>query len=330
PLKERGKVLGINVAAVYSGLFLGPVIGGVLTDHFGWRSIFLAPVPLGFIIIFLVFIKLKGEWAESKGEGFDFTGSMIYCLAILLIMYGFSLLPMNSGILMVLFGVIGIWVFIKWEMKLEYPVFAINVFRKNIPFIFSNLAAFINYSATFATSFILSLYLQYIKGLRPQDAGLILISQSIVMAVFSPFAGRLSDKIEPRIIASLGMGLTSFGLFLFSFIYEKTWLEFIIAILILQGFGFALFSSPNTNAVMSSVEKKFFGVASGTIATMRLTGMMFSMGIAMLVFALSIGRVEITPPYYSHFLRSIKVIFGIFSILCFSGIFASLVKGKYK
>ena len=330
PSGERGKVLGINVASVYFGLSVGPFLGGLLTEYFGWRSIFLAAVPLAVIIIYLLFTKLEGDWAEAKGEKFDFAGALIYCFSIVAIMYGFSLLPSVLGLGVVLGGIIGIAAFLQWEIRVDYPVLAIGMLKKNTVLTFSSLAAFINYSATFATGFILSLYLQYIKGLNPHYAGLVLISQPVVMALFSPFAGRLSDRFEPRIVASSGMGLITAGLLLFMFLDEKTTLGFIIITLILSGLGFAFFSSPNTNAVMSSVEKRFFGIASGILATMRSTGMTFSMGITMLIFALYIGRVEIAPQCYPQFLKSVKVIFTIFTVLSFGGIFASLARGKGK
>ncbi|NVM24723.1 MAG: MFS transporter [Desulfobacterales bacterium] len=328
PPGERGKVLGINVAAVYIGLSLGPFLGGFLTQHFTWRSIFLITVPLGLIIISLVLLKLRGEWADAKGEKFDLTGSMIYILAIIAVMYGISLLPAMRSLWLILFGLSGILAFVRWEMKVENPVFDLNLFRTNRVFAFSNLAALINYSATFAVAFLLSLYLQSIKELSPQSAGLILISQPIVQAIFSPFAGRLSDRIEPRIIASIGMTLSFVGLFLFTFLNENSSLEFIVASLILLGLGFALFASPNTNAIMSSVEKRFYGLASGSVGTMRLLGMMISMGIATLIFAIFIGRVQISIEYYPVFMKSVKVAFITFSIFCFGGIFASLVRGK--
>ncbi len=176
----------------------------------------------------------------------------------------------------------------------------------------------------------MSLYLQYIKGLNSEQAGLILVAQPVVMAVFSPFAGKLSDKIEPRVVASIGMAFTTVGLLFLSFLNENTAIEYIVGSLIMLGFGFALFSSPNTNAVMSSVEKKFYGVASATLGTMRLTGQMLSMGIATLIFAVFIGRVEIAPEYYLPFLKSVNIAFIIFSALCFAGIFASLARGKVR
>jgi len=330
PILERGKVLGINVGAVYLGLSLGPILGGFLTENLGWRSIFLINVILGVIIIAFIFWKLKGEWAEAKGEKFDLNGSIIYSLTLIVIMYGFSLLPSASGAWLILLGALGVLAFVKWEMKVESPVLDIHLFRRNRVLAYSNLAAFIHYSATFAVGFLLSLYLQFIKGLGPQSAGFILIFQPIVQAIFSPFSGRLSDRIEPRIVASMGMMLTGLGLSLFIFLSEKTTLTFIVISLILLGFGFALFSSPNTNAVMSSAEKRFYGVVSGILGTMRITGQMFSMGMTMLIFVVFVGRVQITPGYYPFFLKSVKVAFAFFTALCFGGVFASLARGKVR
>ena len=330
PILERGKVLGINVGAVYLGLSLGPILGGFLTQNLGWRSIFLINVILGVIIIAFIFWKLKGEWAEAKGEKFDLNGSIIYSLTLIVIMYGFSLLPSASGAWLILLGDLGVLGFVKWEMKVESPVLDIHLFRRNRVLAYSNLAAFIHYSATFAVGFLLSLYLQFIKGLGPQSAGFILIFQPIVQAIFSPFSGRLSDRIEPRIVASMGMMLTGLGLSLFIFLSEKTTLTFIVISLILLGFGFALFSSPNTNAVMSSAEKRFYGVVSGILGTMRITGQMFSMGMTMLIFAVFVGRVQITPEYYPFFLKSVNVAFAFFTAICFGGVFASLARGKVR
>ncbi len=330
PPRERGKVLGLNVASVYSGLSLGPFFGGFLAQHFGWRSIFLVNVPLGLLILCLIFWKLEGEWAEARGESFDLTGSVIYSLTLIAIMYGFSLLPAGTGLWLIFAGALGVFAFVRWETGQKNPVLDINLFRRNRLFAFSNLAALINYSATFAVGFLLSLYLQYIRALSPQNAGLILVSQPAVQAVFSPLAGRLSDRIEPRAVASIGMVLTFLGLLLLTFLSERTPMEFILLSLILLGLGFALFSSPNTNAVMSSVERRFYGVASGILGTMRLIGQMLSMGIVMLIFAIYIGRVGIAPGNYPAFLGSVRVAFIIFALLCFVGIFASLARGNVR
>ncbi|MGZ3578897.1 MAG: MFS transporter [Syntrophales bacterium] len=328
PAGERGSALGINVASVYLGLSAGPFLGGFLTEHFGWRSIFLINVPLGMTILILMLWKIRAEWAEARDERFDFKGALLYMAALLSIMYGFSSLTRALGACLVVIGLILIVIFTIRERKVKNPLLDITLFRHNTVFVFSNLAALINYSATFAISFLLSLYLQYIKGFSPLHAGVILVAQPVVQAICSPFAGRLSDRIEPRIVASMGMCLTAAGLGLLILLNSQATILFIVTILFMLGLGFALFSSPNTNAIMSSVEQQFYGVASGTLATMRITGQMLSMGIVMLIFALHIGDVPISPEQYPSFMGSMHSSLIILSLLCFGGIFASLARGK--
>jgi EmrB/QacA subfamily drug resistance transporter len=328
PPGERGRALGINVAATYLGLSLGPVLGGLLTQHLGWRSIFYVNIPLGLLAAWIVFWRLRGEWAEAGGETFDVTGSLLFGLALVGVMLGFSRLPQASGLWLLLGGLVLLGGFTFYETRVSSPVLDIVLFLKNRVFAFSNLAALVNYSATFAAGFFVSLYLQYVKGMDPQSAGLILIAQPVVMTLFSPFAGRASDRIEPRLVASAGMALSSGGLFLLAFAGAATSLVFVGGSLAVLGFGFALFSSPNTNAVMSSVEKKSLSVAAATLGTMRLTGQMFSMAIAMMLFALYVGQARITPSNQHLFLHSVRIGFFIFSALCFAGVFASLARGN--
>jgi len=328
PANERGKVLGFQVASVYLGLSLGPSIGGLLTEYFGWRSIFWFGLPLGLITIAVTFWKLKGEWSEAKGEKFDVLGSVIYGIGLILLMLGFSRLPHAPGFWLLGGGIAGIILFIYWETKAASPVLNIRLFSRNASLAFANLAALINYSATSAVSFLLSLYLQYIKGLSPEIAGLVLIVQPVMMAVLSPFAGRLSDRFQPRLLASAGMAISTVGLVLLTQVNNDTSLIYIIIDLFVLGVGFAFFSSPNSNAVMSLVERRYYGVASGTLGTMRLIGQMLSMGIATLLFAIYIGQDRITPVYYPLFLKSTHVGFIVFAVLCFGGVFASLSKRK--
>ncbi len=330
PKEKRGKALGIVVASVYAGLTLGPFIGGVITKWWGWHGIFLVIVPFALISLVFSILYLHQEWADAKGEKFDWKGSLIYALAIVSIMYGFSELPEILGVLYSLLGIITFIVFIYFEKKQEFPVINIRLFQNNKVFAFSNYAALINYSATFAIGFLLSLYLQYIKGLNPQEAGQVLVVQPILMTIFSPITGKLSDKIDAGKLASIGMALISSGLFVIAFIGQNSSIWFIVSILFVFGIGYALFSSPNSNAIMSSVEKKYYGIASGTVGTMRLIGQMSSMGIAMMVFSIFIGKVEINPSNYPEFIHSIRMVFLIFAVLCFIGIFFSLARGKSK
>lgn len=328
PPGERGKAIGIYVTAVYIGLSIGPSLGGLMTQYLGWRSIFFVNVPIGITTVALILWKLKGEWAECKGEKFDLIGSIIYGFSIVAVMYGFSILPDFKGGALIAAGLIGILIFALYEIRVPSPVLDVSLLTKNRIFAFSNLSALINYSATFAVGFLLMLDLQYTKGFTPVHAGLILTAQPVVQALISPIAGKLSDRIEPRIVASAGMAFTTLGLSLLIFLKETTPLWYFMISLLILGVGFGLFSSPNTNAIMSSVDRRFYGVASGMNGTMRLLGQMLSMGITMMIFAVIIGPVEITPEYYPEFILSVRYAFILFTVLCFIGIFASLTRGK--
>lgn len=327
PPRERGKAIGINIATVYIALSLGPVLGGLLTQHLGWRSLFLAMVPLGLLILAVTHWKLPHEWAASRGERFDGKGALWYGVALVLVLYGFSVLPGLKGIILASLGVLAFAGFARYQLRAPSPLLNLRLFT-NRTFAFSNLAALINYSANFTAGFLLSLYLQYIKGLDPQAAGLILVAQPIVMALFAPIAGRLSDRFEAQKLASLGMAFCTAGLFSLTFINAETKINAISGGLVLLGLGFGFFSSPNTSAIMGAVERRFYGVASAMVSTMRLLGQMLSMGLALMVFAIVIGSVPITPVEHPALLTAIRTVFIVCTGLCFAGIFVSLARGN--
>jgi MFS family permease len=258
------------------------------------------------------------------------TGSLIYIVTLFFALYGFSLLPNLMSATFIIPGVIGAVIFVWWERNTDHPVLDLNLFTQNSAFALSNAAALINYAAIYAVAFLLSFYLQYIKGLSPQKAGLILICQPVVQAILSPVMGRLSDKIEPRILASAGMAMTAVCLFLLASFSIETTLTSIVITMCLLGAGIALFSSPNINAIMSSAGEHLHGVASSMVATARTLGQIFSMGIAMLTFAIFIGQVQISPPLYFALLKAVKTAFAIFGILCAAGVFASLARGNIR
>lgn len=328
PPKERGKAIGVTVTSVYIGLSLAPFLGGILTQYLGWRSIFYVTVPFELLVIWITWRYIKEEWADAKGEKFDLSGSIIYLLSMSAFMFGFSRLPETSAIILVVAGLFGLLGFGVLEMKVKSPIFNLKLFASNRLFAFSNLAALINYATTFAITFLLSLYLQYILGLSPRDAGIILITQPVMMAIVASISGRLSDRYDPRILASAGMGIITGGLIMLTFLTEHSSITYLSAILAIVGFGFGMFSSPNTNAIMSSVEKKYLGVASATVGTMRLTGQMMSMGIATLILQVFIGNNPISVQYAPEFMSSMKTTFIVFVILCIVGLFSSLARGR--
>lgn len=328
PPGERGRAMGINVTAVYAGLASGPFLGGLLTRYLGWRSIFAFLVPMGIISLIMIRRRMKGEWAEARGESFDWPGAVIYGIAIAALMYGFSKLPSVMGWVITVAGMALVPLFILRENKTVHPLFDITLISRNRVFAFSSLAALIHYAATSAIGFFLSLFLQYIKDLGPRDAGLVLMSWPVTMALISPAAGKLSDTHNPGVLASIGMTITSVGLIMLCFLTEETSVVFIVAVLVIMGAGFSLFSSPNSNAIMSSVEKRQLGNASGMLGTMRNVGQTFSMAIALMLLAIYMGQAKIDPGNYPQLLGAMKSGFVIFSILCFVGIFASLARNK--
>lgn len=320
PAEMRGRALGISTGGTYVALSLGPFIGGVLTETFGWQSIFILSGGMAAVVLVLLPYALKGEWREARGEKFDLVGSVTYAISIASFIYGFSSLPSVQGIILFTVGVVGFAVFARWEARVESPIFNLGLFRKNRVFLLSCVAVFVSYIAVFAISFILNLYLQYIKGLSPQAAGLVMIVASALMAVMTPISGRVSDKIEPRLLASLGMALCCVALLLLVFLNGNTPLWYIIVALVINGFGIGIFAAPNTNAIMGSIERKYLGVAAGTQGTMRTSGMMVSMGIIMILFSLFIGNEQISSDLPA-FLQSARVGFIIFALLSFVSIF---------
>jgi len=240
-LDHRGKVFGIQVASVYVGLSSGPILGGILVEYWGWESIFFIPIILSTVSILLITFKIKKESAQSFGERFDWKGSIFYGLILTGLTYGFSILPSFWGYGLILFGIVGLAPFIFYQKKCSSPLINISLFYNNTVFVFSNLAALIHYCATAGVGFLLSLYLQYLKHLSPKEAGMVLMVQPVIMAIFSPIMGNLSDKIEPYLVASSGMLMTFWGLIILSFVSSTTSLSVIYIALILMGMGFALF-----------------------------------------------------------------------------------------
>lgn len=328
PPGERGRAMGINVTAVYAGLASGPFLGGLLTRYLGWRSIFALLIPMGIVSLILIRSRMKKEWAEARGERFDWPGAVVYGFAMAALMYGFSKLPDLRGWIITGTGLLLMPLFILREKKAFHPLFDITLISGNRVFAFSSLAALIHYAATSAIGFFLSLFLQYIKDLGPRDAGFVLMAWPVTMTLISPLAGKLSDHHNPGVLASIGMAISTAGLIMLCFLNEHTPVAFIVIILLFMGAGFSLFSSPNSNAIMSSVEKRQLGNASGMLGTMRNVGQTFSMAIALMLLALFMGHETINPGNYPQLMKSMKTGFIVFSFLCFAGVFASLARNK--
>jgi MFS family permease len=330
PPATRGRALGLLTAGVYLGSSTGPVLGGLVTDYLGWRALFLLVGGFALVTCVLTFWRLrKVEWKEPREASFDVLGSAVWAVALPALLLGFTFLPELIGILLVVGGSLGLAFFLWWETRAADPILSVNLLRHNRAFAFSNAAALINYSATFALSFLMTLYLHYTMGLRLREVGYVLVAAPVFQTVVSPFAGRLADRFQPRLVAATGQALCVLGLLALVFLGNDTPFWYIILALCVSGVGFGLFASPVAHMVMGSVGRHDVGTASATLATMRVSGQGVSMGISGLVLALLVGRGNrLQPSDYPHLLTSVRVAFAIFAVLCVLGLVAVLLGRK--
>jgi len=329
PGSERGRVLGISTASVYVGLSVGPVVGGFLNGTLGWQSIF---VLSGIIALIALFFASRGIPKTDKGDrsgSFDLAGNVLFIAMVTAFLYGLTNLSvMKYGWLIMVAGLALAGVFAMVEGKAKDPVIRVSMFTHDSVFTLSNLAALLNYGATFAISYLVSIYLQVVMGYSSKYAGLILIFMPVVQAAFSPVMGKLSDKVPPYKLSSAGMGLCVLGLVLFSFLSVTTPLWYVIMTLIIVGFGFALFSSPNTNAIMGCVDRADYSVANSILATMRTVGHSSSMAIVTIVVGFTLGTTALADATPAVLIGTMHKCFYIFIVLCVVGVFMSLKRRK--
>ena len=324
PNNQRGRALGINIASVYIGLSLAPVLGGSLTYNFGWESIFAITLPVSFIVVVLTYLKIKDEWKLDANDPIDIKGSVFYGIGISAFMYGFTELHTLTGQIITAVGAIFLIIFIYYELKQKYPIFNVRLY-KNHKFLSSNIASVISYISIFSVSTIINYHFQYILGWNAQMTGLILISMPIMQAIVTPQSGKLSDLINPQKLSALGMGLATIAILILTTMEDTTSIYVIIIALMIGGVGFGLFSSPNTNTMMSSVPPNETTMASAAVATMRVIGQTLSMGILTVIFAFVMGNVTITPSVYPQLSESCHLALICSTILGFISILASLV-----
>ena len=271
---HQGHILGRAVALTYLGLSLGPVIGGALTQFVGWRCIFLLSA-LAIIISYAFIRPIKEEWYANGAPFVNLVSTALSVSGILCALYGLSSFEDYSAFFWI--GLVLLVIFVIHEGKSFHPLLPLYLFR-NLTFSMSNLAALIQYSSTYAVSFLLSLYFQVILGLPPAVSGAILLVQPIIMAFLSPRAGDLSDKYGPRGIASIGLVLTALGLTAFA-LFPHIPVSGAAIFLVFIGLGAALFGAPNNSAIMGSVKKMHHGIASSILALSRNLGQALSMAV---------------------------------------------------
>ncbi len=331
PYTRRGRTIGYQTMCIYLGLSLGPAIGGTLNDLIGWRFLFLITIPLALASILIMLHGFKQEIAMDRGGVFDFKGSVVYGIAILLSMGGVMNLPETWALIALVIGLVLMVVFVKMQLATPHCLLEMRLF-KNWVFAGSCIATFMSYAASFSMSFFMALYLQSIGEMSSTEAGLLMIIQPTIQCICTPFWGRMTDKIENKtILPTVGMAITAFSVLTVVFYDLDTPLYYILVTMVTLGAGFAMFSAPNTFLIMSSVPKEHTGEASGVMAVMRQTGMMVSMGVAMLYISVVMGSMDnLNEDTYDSFIEVIQLSFITCFIMCIVGAITSAVRGKPK
>lgn len=332
---ERGRALGISTASTYTGLSLGPSAGGFLIQYLGWRSIFFVNVPVGIVVLLIALFMISGELPKGKLETFDVRGSVIYAVAISMSLLGIGYLSnsLEVGLPILFLGIVSLVAFVLVESRTEHPLLDLRLFAKNRMFTLTNITTFLNFVSTFGISFIMSLYLRVGLGYSPSLAGLVLLAQPLVTVIFSPVGGYLSDRVEPRYQVSAAVAVMSLSIASLSTLgLHSTPMEIIVRLAFL-GLGSGFFNAPNTNAVMSTVTRFQYGVASGVQNTMRSTGQAISLVLVTYILSTSLHEnvssnsalQYVAPDLLVAGVRTALIVLAIINAL---GIFTSLKRGK--
>lgn len=295
PAEQRGRVLGIQAIMTYIGLSLGPVLGGWLTQLWGWPIIFYITVPFGLLGLAL------GIWSVPKvvpeRKKLDLKGFFSFIIGMTAVTF---LLNSNAitqhrtfiiTLLLISFGS-SAWFFIHVERKQADPMLDLGLFRiRN--FGFGTLGAALNYLCFFLTLFLLPYYFDHVLHFSASTIGTYLSIAPLVMTVCAPIAGALSDRTGPRLLTTTGMCFSTLALILFgsmvkfSSVADAHWL-FIIG-LVLAGLGTGIFAAPNNSAILGAAPPTKQGVASGSLATFRYIGMMAGITVGGSLFDLLIS-----------------------------------------
>jgi EmrB/QacA subfamily drug resistance transporter len=295
PPSERGRALGVNVMAVYIGLSLGPPLGGLLVDTLGWRSIFVINLPIGIIVFLWGLMMLPRSERLREAPRVDWAGTTLLGAFLVSLLVPLSFAPewgwgdqLTTGLLVLAAAtLVG---FIVVERRVKDPVLDLDLLLHNRLFAAANLAALLNYMALYAITVLTAIYLVIVQGRSASATGLLILSQPLIMAVLSPFSGRLSDRIGSRVLTTGGMVTIAAGMVLLAMMPEQAPVWQVAARLGLVGLGMAAFSAPNASAIMGSVRRDQLSVASAFMGTMRTSGQALSVALLGGIAASQLGR----------------------------------------
>ncbi|MFM2319843.1 MAG: hypothetical protein RLZZ215_2464 [Pseudomonadota bacterium] len=320
----RGAALGWLVASIYLGLSCGPLLGGWVTEQFGWQAIFWFPLPLVVIVLVLAGLTMKGEWRSAQADRLDLVGTLYMAIGMIGIFVGLSMIPDLKAMLGLLIGAVFIGIFIRHCYTVPSPLVRLNLVLGNKPFSRALAASSMVYASNYGLIFLLSLYLQYNRGMTPTAAGQVLMVQAIVMTLLAPLAGRLSDHYRPRLLATLGCLAMVAGLALLVLtVGSNTPIWVILLCLMAFGVGFGLFSTPNTNSVLGSVPPERLGMSSALLNLSRLLGQVLGTAVITLLMSMMIGQAKITPDHYADLMGVVRWAVGLSLIFALAAAYFS-------
>ena len=317
--------LGLNTACIYIGLTIAPAIGGYITDNFGWKMVLFIPAPLACLLIVTLLTFIKTDWKRSQHSPFDWLGALTFSLWAFLLIIAVRDLPSGESIICLIFSVATLCFFLWQQSRTSEPLIKLKLFQHSKVFSLSLATAVLMYASSYPIGFLLSLYLQYIKGIDAFQTGQIMLTQALGMALLAPFAGKFSDHIEARVLTTIGCLIVASGFAFLSQLNADTSTSTISASLFCIGVGFGLFSTPNTNAVLSTVDNNDIGVASATINLARVIGNLIGISLINLLVHLMIGDQPINPSNFPQLLTTLN---WALSISCCFVIIASLLSAN--
>jgi EmrB/QacA subfamily drug resistance transporter len=287
PPQERGKALGVFTTSIAIALAAGPTLGGMITEFMSWRFVFFINIPIG---AFAVVYGLRAipEGRRNKDQRLDWPGAVtvfIFLLSILMYMnrakdWGWSS-PISVGLLICAL-VSGVW-FIRAEKRAGQPMVNLDLFKNRV-FALGNVSMLLNFIVAYTVVFLTPFYLTFILKLPISQVGLVLATFPLVMLVVSPVSGTLSDRIGYRVLTCSGMLICTFAMILLSGLSAQNSVLDVVGYLLVFSLGTSIFLSPNSSAVMGSIPKKYLGIASGIMASMRNLGMILGIAISGAVF----------------------------------------------
>lgn len=289
PEEKTGRVLGIVGSSGYVGMTIAPSIAGFISYYTSWRVAFLIVVPL---LIFQLFLAhyITDEWTTEK-RPIDNVGSLLYVLIIVFLVYGLSTIVTKGFTYLIIFAVILI-IYILYERKREFPIYNLRLLR-SFKYVVGNYSSMVGYFVTFIAAYVLSMHLQIVMGVDSRTTGMLLLITPILMVIVSPYAGRLSDGHDPRVISSIAMGIICCALIIFVFLKGLP-LYWIVIGIALQGIGHGLFSSPNNRFVLTSVDVKDLPDASSFLSSIKEIGKLLCTSIFNVICVVYVGNMEVT------------------------------------